>query len=236
MCFVNWLPGHRAKLPTHIAEKRGLLIVDGHTSRENPLALELLHHAGVNVLTLPSHMTHVLQLFDVGLASPLKQRHGHLFHAMLKKETNHVKDNAAATMRKIAVEAFTAAWDTICSKANCEAAAAVVGVFPVDKSRPKALPHVRDFSDAELLEFRAWKRRNSNRLSISGCLLTEQAKIEEIRSIVALSQRDKDLASRLSIWTEYVPFVRDIISRACSHGSRLLSPVPPIGTTRFVCE
>ena len=236
VCFVHWLRGFRAKLPTHIAEKRGLLIVDGHTSRENPLAMELLHYADVNVLTLPAHMTHVLQLFDVGLASPLKKRFAQLLHEMLKKEANHVEGNIAATMRKNTLEAFTAAWDMVCSKANCESAAAEVGIYPVDKTRPKSSPYVRDFTEIERVQLAAWKRRSSNRLSINGCLLTDSVKIDEVRATVSQSRRDHILAGKLANWECYHSFLRAVLQSADMNGTRLLSPIPPIGTTRISIE
>ena len=39
VCFINWLSSYRLKLPSNMRECSVLLIMDGHTSRENPLAL-----------------------------------------------------------------------------------------------------------------------------------------------------------------------------------------------------
>ena len=68
ICFINWLSYYRLTLPEAIRSKKALIICDGHTSRENPLALCLLRKANIAVIVLPSHTTHVLQMFDVGLA------------------------------------------------------------------------------------------------------------------------------------------------------------------------
>ena len=85
ICFIHWVDGFRAKLPSRIASLTGLLIMDGHTSRENPLALNLLRRKNFTVLILPAHCTHVLQLFDVGLASPMKKHFTQQLHECLKK-------------------------------------------------------------------------------------------------------------------------------------------------------
>jgi len=181
-------------------------------------------------------MTHVLQLFDVGLASPLKKRFAQLFHDMMKKESNHVDGNVAATMRKNTIEAFTTAWDVICSKANCESAAAEVGLHPVDRSRPKSSPYVRDLTEIERTQLAAWNRKHSNRISISGCLLSGTTKIDEVRGMVGKNPRDKDLAGTLAEYEGYLPFLKAILTQATTNGTRLLSPIPPIGITRITVD
>ena len=79
-------------MPTIYATRQGLLICDGHSSRENPLALQLLHSAKIRVIILPAHTTHVLQLFDVGLAAILKKRFTALLLEMLKKKEAYVEE------------------------------------------------------------------------------------------------------------------------------------------------
>ena len=60
-------------------------MMDGHSSRECPLALMLLRRANVEVLIFPSHITHVIQMFDVGIAAPLKTSFSSTFKKALKK-------------------------------------------------------------------------------------------------------------------------------------------------------
>ena len=86
LCFINWLSHFRLTLSSHLHNSQALIILDGHTSRENPLAMALLKKARINVLCLPSHTTHVLQIFDVSLASPLKRIFGTVFKKELKKK------------------------------------------------------------------------------------------------------------------------------------------------------
>ena len=83
--FISFLSEYRTKLPVDVREEKGLLILDGHTSRENPLALCLLRKFRIDVMILPSHTTHVLQMFDVGLASPLKKKFTERFRKLLKE-------------------------------------------------------------------------------------------------------------------------------------------------------
>jgi hypothetical protein len=70
--FVNYMIYYRAKLHLSIRYNRGLLISDGHSSRGCPSAINLLELANFDLLILPSHTTHVLQMFDVVVASPFK--------------------------------------------------------------------------------------------------------------------------------------------------------------------
>lgn len=50
-----------------------VLILDGHGSHCGLATSERCREAGVILLGLPAHSTHILQPFDVGLAAPLKQ-------------------------------------------------------------------------------------------------------------------------------------------------------------------
>lgn len=54
------------------SKKTVLLIVDNHNSRINSLVLEYLYANNINLLTLPSQCTHVLQPIDVTIASCYK--------------------------------------------------------------------------------------------------------------------------------------------------------------------
>ena len=70
--FCHWLSFYRMSLPSDIRSKTAVLILDGHSTRMNPGALEYLKRFNVKVVTLPAHTTHILQPFDVGLAGAFK--------------------------------------------------------------------------------------------------------------------------------------------------------------------
>ena len=70
--FTHWLSLYRVNLPENIRNMPALLIVDGHSSRQCPIAIELMKIHNNNIVVLPSHTSHITQMFDVLLASSLK--------------------------------------------------------------------------------------------------------------------------------------------------------------------
>lgn len=63
---------YRLTLDPSIRNERMLLLVDGHLSRLNYLASIILTIFGIDLLVFPGHCSHLLQLFDVAVAGPLK--------------------------------------------------------------------------------------------------------------------------------------------------------------------
>ena len=92
--FINWLSNYRLRLDPSIRNQKALLIMDGHHSRENPVAIMLLEANNINLLILPSHVTHILQMFDVCLASPMKSKFTTLFQ---KKVIENLTNNTYPT-------------------------------------------------------------------------------------------------------------------------------------------
>jgi hypothetical protein len=70
--FCAQLSVYRLSLPPDPSEEPTRLILDGHISRGNITALTIFCLFNVDALILPGQKTHVLQHFDVGVASPLK--------------------------------------------------------------------------------------------------------------------------------------------------------------------
>ena len=221
------------ELPRSFAEKTGVMICDRHTSRGNPLALTILKKAGLKVIILPAHTTHVLQLFDVGLASPLKSRFTQIFQSMLKKKENYVENNITASMRKIAIEAFIEAWDCICNKGNCEAAARSVGIKPVTSSAPKESIYVRDPTDKEVLFLQSRRKKTNDLLSINNSEITDDTKLEEIISYVKRSEKDKDLCRSYDEFTSDQELWKFICDNAESKGVSIFSTPPSLHGVRF---
>ena len=73
-CFYVFYKTLIDMMPKSYLSKQGIVICDGHSSRENPLALQILRLANLRFFILPAHTTHVLQLFDAGLAAILKKK------------------------------------------------------------------------------------------------------------------------------------------------------------------
>ena len=111
--FLGWYHNYITQKGGKYRSLRGLLILDGHVSRTCPIALEVLDAFNVMVLILPAHSTHILQLFDVGLASPMKNYYGQLLHKYLRDPSKRITGNWAATVRKVSLEAISEAWNKV---------------------------------------------------------------------------------------------------------------------------
>ena len=108
------------------------LILDGHRSRINSIALEYFSQNHINILILPAHTSHVCQPFDVGLASPLKSRikdfcdkpNRLIFSQIQKAQNQTAKD------RILIIAALINAWRQVASPANCSGALFESGICP----------------------------------------------------------------------------------------------------------
>ena len=189
--FIGWLCEFRKGLDASIANKPAVLILDGHTSRENPLAMELFALYNIRVLVLPAHCTHILQLFDVSLALPLKKAFTTLFQDKLKLREYMIPGNIAATLRKIAVESFVEAWDITCTLSKAMQAAAAVGINPYHVNAPHVVASPRNPLQNKWVKetlpeeheriIAARMQAASNRLNINNREITDPQVIEEIR-------------------------------------------------------
>lgn len=70
ICFCVQISQYRLKLLLNIRNDPILLIVDGHPSRRNFLANYIFSSFNIDVLILPGHTSHILQPFDLTVASP----------------------------------------------------------------------------------------------------------------------------------------------------------------------
>ena len=227
--FINWLSEFRTKIPNEaIREQNALLIMDGHNSRENPLALTLLRRARVIVLILPSHTTHVLQMFDVGLASPLKKEFTTRFRKELKKHKNKKREiSTAALIRLAAVKAFISAWDTVCTPINCEAAASKTGTYPVDMNAAKNSPFVRNLTPEEKERYEARVKKNENRICISGKVITDPEFIIELANKIKNTPKNEKLSNLARYYEkQYSTIVKEFLADK-DMDAKLLSRLPP---------
>ena len=229
ICFINWLSKFRCTLPPEIRENEALIILDGHTSRENPLAMCLLRKARVNVLVLPSHTTHVLQIFDVSIASPLKRFFSNLFKKELKKAAkNDSFASNTARYRYACIVAFLSAWKAAATPSNCLAGAKATGVYPFDASAPRSSVFVRDLLPHEQQRFDEREARNANRFNINGKFLTDANLIVEMARQVVLSTKFPHLCDiEFYARSNYSTIVENFKSRASS-SSVLLTAIPPL--------
>ena len=233
--FGIWFYNYRNSLPHEFHSKKGLLVVDGHTSRENPAAIEFLESCGLSVLVLPSHTTHVLQFFDIGLAAPLKQKFSMIFARNMKNETMFIEGNLNASLRKIAIESFVEAWDIVCSRDNCKATARAVGYRPFDVAQPLSNQYVRELTPQERANVEARERRRANMLNISSSNITDHEKLEEIRAALNRTQGNTELCKPLSDFNPAEPdaYYQYYFKWAKENGTILFSTPPKLGNFDF---
>ena len=238
--FVNWLYNYRSMLPPNIADKAGVLVLDGHTSRECPAGLELLRFANLHVIILPSHTTHVLQLFDVVLASPMKKSFTIYFDQLAKDNSKYIAGNMAASLRRFSVEAFERAWGEVCNTMLVTSGAAQCGLMPVSATNVLNSPFVRNFTEAERQIYQNRMARMQNRLSTSNCEINEPAKIEEIRQFLSTKVENENICRQYAntfTGTEalqyHISTTSDFIRGIKESNSRWLSPIFPIFGNRY---
>ncbi len=143
--FCSFLTHYRLQLPPDLRDEPVLLIVDGHSSRENYLANYILNIFNVDLLVLPGHCTHVLQPFDISVAAPLKS---YLKIELSKIDFNiewdgiapidfsYVAKKTTQQIREDLVFAFKKALHLACTSDNIESGFAKAGIFPLDMKRP----------------------------------------------------------------------------------------------------
>jgi hypothetical protein len=178
ICFCSELSVYRLTLPPEIRDEPILLILDGHPSRLHLEALTILDACGVDVLCLPAHSTHVLQPFDVAIASPLKvyfkKRLMGSLHLLRDADPN--KREKTDLLRYIMCESFLDAYREATTRTNCAAGFRAAGIVPFAPDLPLSSQYMMDTRSDQIAGRRAGQ--------INGMLLTG----EEGLAAVALLQ------------------------------------------------
>jgi hypothetical protein len=156
LMYANFLAdelyAYRRSVPLGTEDHRFLLILDGHSSRLPFEAIRFLDEQGIDVLVLPAHCTHILQAFDVGLASPLKTRLIEFCEQtnFILNENNVLELSESllslrwlGEKRRLLFQAFLWAWDEIASMKNITSAFITVGMVPLNPQSPLANPATR---------------------------------------------------------------------------------------------
>ena len=221
LCFINWLSSYRLKLGATIRDATALLIMDGHVSRENPVALWLFNINHINVLIMPSHCSHVLQMFDVGLASPLKRKYGKILRMLLLSIDRTLP--IAPQIRQAIVIAFLDAWSTVCNIPNVRAAAKITGTYPCNSEPIVSNRFVRPLTAA--LERLSNSRKKSHEFTINEKVITEEVIIIAINDKLKEHDKWKHLCLRDSYPT-YDKFCNEAVKEE-HNGCKMLGPLAP---------
>lgn len=148
---------YRLTLLEDIRQDRLLLLVDGHPSRYNFKAALILYLFGIDLVLIPPHTSHLLQAFDVAVASPLKT----YFKEFIVMErydmyfANGFLDNkqTARELRNTMLKSFINALNKSATFANIQAGFQSSGIVPVDRNKPLSSEYAVDPTnyDAERL-------------------------------------------------------------------------------------
>jgi hypothetical protein len=158
--FSHEMSHYRMNLPPELQEEPILLLVDGHTSRLSWRANMILNINNIQVLTFPGHCSHVLQPFDVGVASPLKAAFKDAFPRFRNevfKGIGQVPRQKTALLRRTLVLTFIEACHRAMSPANCASGFGAAGLFPYDPFAPMSAKFTME-TTAETRAFRAANR------------------------------------------------------------------------------
>ena len=227
--FINWLSVYRKTLPSDIASARALLIMDGHSSRECPLALLLLRNAKVDVLILPGHTSHITQMFDVVLASPLKSKYTKLLNTLLKENSIQPGDQSQiGKARYLAVLAFITAWNSICTPYNCKKASEKCGFFPFNAEAISRSPYVVEFTDEQERQYQQRISRRT-RFDINSKIITESMVLNEITNMVVKCIKLHYLCQPVTT-ISYTEFAKNACRRCLPNNCYFLGRLPPFVT------
>ena len=147
----------RLELRQELRSKRILLIMDGHGSRKSHRGILYLQQHQIDVLILPGHSTHILQPFDVCIASPLKACLLKQIQARNHDLINHrvPAGTAVGARRWILVHSFMESIRKSVTFATSSTAFSVCGLAPVNPARPLSshliLPDAADQHESDWL-------------------------------------------------------------------------------------
>jgi hypothetical protein len=179
----------------------------------------ILNANNIRVLTFPSHYSHVLQLFDMPVASPLKAAFKDAFTRFeneVFKGIGHVPRQKSARLRRTLVPTFVKVCRAAMILANCACGFKPTGLFPYDPSQPMSAKFCLD-TTAETRAFREANRGGA----ASERPLTHEHEIVRLPSDGNATLTFDVLESRLGYeWTVKFPFFNT------TRKGRAISPVP----------
>ena len=156
--------------------RRAILILDGHTSRNQIEIMREFKQHYIDVVILPSHLTHLLQPFDVVIGRPFKQKlaaFAAVIHSLIEEE-DHTKSAVVRVEQIIAIIDGLQAATTI---SNCMQAFASCGYVPYD---PSVVLKNKDISKSSHV-FDDFSDLNTKGFKISGKCITRDDVIDNLK-------------------------------------------------------
>ena len=114
-----------------------LIILKDRKTRPNEINNRILSGSLLALSTESAKDTAYMYFNYLMLVWSLKDKFTFLFTQNLINTNMYSCQTMSENMRKIAIESFVGAWNSTCKKNNCEAAARITGIYPVDPDAPK---------------------------------------------------------------------------------------------------
>jgi hypothetical protein len=143
--------------------------LDGHGSRRCFEGIDLFDCYGVDVVTFPGHSTHVLQVFDISIAAPVKDLYQRiLFERLRIYLANYPEEGASGkpSVKSAEIKSFLEAWEERANRRNIESGFRKSGILPFDPNIPLSYEHVIQGSIDNMSQ-------RKNKRSVSSTLLTD---------------------------------------------------------------
>jgi hypothetical protein len=133
-----------------------LLIIDGHKTRFNLTAALIFWLSGIDILVLPAHSTHLLQMFDVAVARPLKTTFKHELDQQIPRfvKENYGSGDKAQCLGRIFVESFLNGVHRDATPANIVSGFRATGVLPFSPVIPLSSQFAVELHDLALYQTR----------------------------------------------------------------------------------
>ena len=165
-------------------KSRGLLIVDGHSTRQNASLMKAFIDANIDVAILPAHTSHVTQPLDVCFFSIFKRR---LVPLIDYKHATTTAERRLALLKSAQLAFQSAACTYYIEKSFIRA-----GIIPLNRSKLLQSDCVLTTPKAEIITPGIPKKKKSDLFKISNSILTDKVAIlEEIESTRAAAATPK---------------------------------------------
>ncbi|KAA6374769.1 MAG: hypothetical protein EZS28_029705 [Streblomastix strix] len=182
------IKGKNEKKESNEVELRSLLIIDGHGSRIQPELWRIAYSQGIDVLTIPSHSSTVVQPLDCGTNATFKQK---LAKFMALTEDRRESDiyakapSAAAAYRTRFADSFEDAFTIALMPSSIRAVWAASGLVPYDESVLNDLPdEIEDKGECA-------KKVQVQLFNYSGQMITTNSFLNDWESWIAIQQSKK---------------------------------------------
>ena len=206
MTFVTELSFIRLRLPPSLRDEPVLLFVDGHPSRWDFLANLIFWLFNVDVVTFPGHTSHLLQMFDVCLASPLKTEFKNQmiqgefpdFDVTDRQATfSEYRKKTLRELRSLMIESFITAYEKTFTTKNCRKSFSAAGVSPYCPTTVLESPYAMPPRHPSIIPKRSGKASScwlTSEEALAAMFRDEHGRdIQEEDLRVSLAQIDRDL-------------------------------------------